>query len=292
MTPPSRVVAVVLHWRREEEIRACLRALLASDHPALDVVVVDNGSTDGSGARIRRDFPKIEHLRSERNLGYTGGNNRGWRYALERGPVDHFLFVNDDALVEEDAVSALVARAEEEPDVGAVAPKILERGRPERIWFGGGRLSRLRATGIHLREGETDATGSERAEEVTFVTGCCLLVPASVMEELGGFEEDFFAYIEDVDLSLRLRRAGYRLWYEPAARVHHAVGAEGSEPSPRQIELRDRNRRRLVRRRYGRAAGLAFAAFFYPSRLVHLARYLVRGDRERAGGIWRGMTAP
>ena len=290
MTPVPRVVAVVLHWRREEETRACLRALLASDHPALHVLVVDNGSEDGSGERIRREFPQVEHLRSEVNLGYTGGNNLGWRHALERRDCDHLLFVNDDAEVEEGAVSALVARAEAGKAVGAVAPKILERERPDRIWFGGGRFSRLRATGIHVGEGAADGSHEDGAREVTFVTGCCLLVPARVMEDVGGFEEDFFAYVEDVDLSLRLRRAGYHLWYEPAARVRHAVAPE--EPSPRQIELRDRNRRRLVRRRYGWGAAMAFATFFYPSRLVHLARYLARGDRARAGGIWRGMTAP
>ena len=107
-----------------------------------------------------------------------------------------------------------------------------------------------------------------------------------------GFEEDFFAYAEDVELSLRLRQRGYRLLYQPAARIRHRIEPGGGPPTPFQIAHLVRNRRRLVRRRYGRRDRLRFALFFYPSRLVRAATYLLRRDGARARAVWRGISSP
>jgi GT2 family glycosyltransferase len=190
-----------------------------------------------------------------------------------------------------DAVRELVGAATRGEDVGAVAPKILYHANPERIWFGGGEFRPVRALGVHDQEGELDDDEHpEQPREVSFLTGCCLLLPASVLRVVGGFEEDFFAYVEDVDLSLRMRNAGYRLLYAPSARVLHHVPLREAAPTPFQIYHRDRNRRRLVRRRYGAFDRLRFDLFFYPTRVCHAFRYLAQRDLPRASAIWRGMT--
>ena len=287
----SPVSAVVLHWRDEAVTRDCLRSLSAADYPALTILLVDNGSADGSGERLHAAFPGVAFLPTGANLGYTGGNNLGIRWALDRG-AEYVLVVNNDTVVESQAVSRLVQAASATPRVGAVAPKIMYFSAPDRIWFGGGSLSRVRGLGRHHRLGtRDDARAEERVKEITFVTGCCCLLSADALRQVGGFAEDFFAYVEDVELSLRLSRAGYRLVYQPAANVLHRVplGAEGA-PNPFQIRLRDRNRRRLARRHLAWQERLLFAGWFYPTRLVHLARYLAAGDGPRAGAIWHGMT--
>ena len=288
MESPS-VIAVVLNWCGEAVTTACIRSLLASDYPALTVLLVDSASPDGSGDRLHASFPDLPYLQTPTNLGYAGGNNRGIEWAL-RGGCDYVLILNNDTEIAPDAVGHLVSAASVGEDVGAVAPKILYHADPDRIWFGGGEFRRARALGTHDREGELDGQQEEAPREVSFLTGCCLLLPASILRAVGGFEEDFFAYVEDVDLSLRLTNAGYRLLYVPSARVLHHVPLQEAAPTPFQIYHRDRNRRRLVRRRYGAIDRLRFDFFFYPTRVCHAFRYLAQRALPRASAIWRGMT--
>lgn len=285
----ARVTAIVLNWCGEEDTAACLRSLQASDYPALDILLVDNASPDSSGERLREAFPDLAYLQTGKNVGYTGGNNRGIERALSDG-ADYLLILNNDTVVEAECVTRLVQAARSTAGVGAVGPKILYFDAPGLIWFGGGKLSSVRAIGRHRLQGMPDRRGAEeRTEEVSFLTGCCLLIPANVLREMGGFEDDFFAYAEDVELSLRLTSVGYHLVYEPTARVFHRVPTNPVHPSPFQIVQRDRNRRRLARRRYSAPERLGFALFFYPSRVLRALQYLFRGDGARAGAIWRGM---
>jgi GT2 family glycosyltransferase len=285
------VTAIVLNWCGEADTAACLRSLAAGDYPALRVLLVDNGSPDGSGDKLHAAFPETPYLQTGTNLGYTGGNNRGMELALEDG-CDYVLVLNNDTVAEPDCVSRLVAAARSRPRVGAVGPKILYADEPDRIWFAGGDLSRTRALGTHRREGERDDDASAYAgpEEVTFLTGCCLLIPADVVREVGGFEEDFFAYAEDVDLSLRLAERGYSLLYEPRARLLHRISPT-EQPSPFGIRHATRNRRRLARRRFTAAERVRFALFFYPTRLIRAAGYLLSGDRPRARAVWDGAVS-
>lgn len=291
----SPVVSVVLlNYRAEDEMdtRACIQSLLASDYPALDLVLVDNGAPADVTARIEADFPTVRVLRAGGNRGFTGGNNLGIVDALERGSA-YVLLLNNDTVVEPGCVSQLVRTAVIGERVGCVGGKILYHDAPDRVWFGGGELSVARGVGFHLREGEhDDDPGADAPSEVSFLTGCCMLLPADVLRRVGGLEEDFFAYVEDVELSIRLRDAGYRLLYQPAARLYHKVPLEEPEVSPMKIVLRDRNRRRLARRRYSAAARLRFMLLFYPTRVIHAARYLLAGDRARLAAIWRGLTEP
>ncbi|MEX2526827.1 MAG: glycosyltransferase family 2 protein [Gemmatimonadota bacterium] len=285
-----RVVAVVLNWCREADTRACLESLLDGDYPALEILLVDNASPDDSGQRLHGAFPHLPYIQTGENLGYTGGNNVGIRWALEAG-ADYILILNNDTVVDPDTVSRLVTTARQRVDLGAVAPLIVYHSEPDRVWYGGGEFSRRRALGIH--EGEGAAVAGEMVpREVRFVTGCCFLSPAAVLDELNGFREDYFAYLEDAELSLRMQEAGYTLWYEPRARVRHRISPERGTETPFQIRQRDRNRRRLVREHYAPVDRLFFAVFFYPTRMIHLFRYLVKGDLRRAGAIVRGMTEP
>lgn len=273
----------------EEVTAACIESLLAQDYSRISVLLVDNASHDGGGARLRARFPGIEYLDTGGNVGYTGGNNRGIEHALARG-ADYVLILNNDTTLDSRCVSQLVETATQEDRVGAVAPKILHYDHPDRIWYAGGDFSRVKAVGNHRRYLERDArTETERAEQVSFVSGCGFLMPAPVARHLAGFAEDFFMYCEDVDLSLRVRSAGYHLYYEPRAWMYHREPVD-PQPNAFQIRLRDRNRRRVVRRHFGRLDRLRFAAWFYPSRAMRLVQYLARGDWPRARAIVAGAV--
>lgn len=311
MTAP-RVIAVVLNWCDEEVSRACLRSLDESDYHPLSVLLVDNASPDGSGERLQNEFPHIDFLQTGSNLGYSGGNNRGIEWALKRG-ADFILVLNNDTVIEAEAIAKLVEAAEEggassentaEPDrfhldsngpdprpIGGVSPKILIFDEPDRIWFGGGHFSALRGLGLHWREGERDDPQETQLREITFMTGCCCLFSAGALRELNGFDETFFAYVEDAELSVRMAEAGYRMLFQPVARVLHHTPPLGTLPTPFQIRQRDRNRRRVMCKHYSLRQRIPFLAWFFITRAVLFFRYVLSGDEDRAEAILEGMRS-
>lgn len=286
------VVVVILNWCGEADTAGCIRSVLASTHPRLTPLLVDNGSPDGSGARLHAAFPDVPYLQTGRNLGYTGGNNAGFAWARAQG-ADHVVVLNNDTEVDPDCIARLVRAAEADAAVGAVAPCIVVHDAPDRIWYAGGDLALARGTGRHRAAGARTAapTPADAPEAITFLTGCCFLVTRRALDTVGGFEDSYFAYNEDVDLSWRLLDHGFRLVYEPRARLSHKVPVDDPDPSPFQIVQRDRNRRRFVRLRLGATARARFAAWFYPTRVAHLLRYLARRDWPRARAIWDGMRS-
>jgi GT2 family glycosyltransferase len=280
----ARVTAIVLNWCNEPDTAECVESLLASDYEGLTVLLVDNGSPDGSGQRLHERFPDQAYLQTGENLGYTGGNNRGFDWALE-ARADYVLVVNNDTVIARDCVSALLSTARG-LDVPVVVPLIAYHQRPEIIWYAGGRLSTTRALGLH-RARNRPVGEAPRRSDISFVCGCCFLIRCDVLRELGGFDESFFAYVEDVDLSLRIARHGYRMMYEPSARLLHRVDPHVSE-SPFQIRQRDRNRRRLAAKHYSFLERASFVPWFYTTRLAHLSRYVASGDWPRARAIVQG----
>lgn len=283
------VIAVVLNWNNEPDTVECLESLVADGLPLAQVVLVDNASADGSGDRLHARFPDARYVQTEANLGYAGGNNAGVREALAMD-ADWVLVLNNDTAVEPGMLRALVTAGESQPRAAAIAPKIVRFDEPTILWFDGGYFSRMRALGGHRGEGTRDRVPDLRpAERVSCLTGCCLLLRASViapMTEL--FRSDFFLYAEDTELCVRLDRHGWELWYVPTARLRHKVPPYGAAPSARHIQLRDRNRRRLVRSHYGVLDRIRFRLWYYPTRVMLGIGYLVRGDLPRAKAILKG----
>ena len=292
-TAPPQVTAIVLNWQGEDDTAACIDSLLGQRGVDVRILLVDNASPDGSGQRLHARYPQLDYLETSANLGYAGGNNEGLRWALERG-AEWILVVNNDTVAAPDCLARLCKAAAREPRVGALAPLIVRHDDPGRIWFAGGTFSPLRALGTHEHEGErtSDVVGDSADEwrECSFLTGCCLLLRADALRDVGLFRADYFAYVEDVELCLRLRRAGWRLGWVPGAQLAHRVPPFAAPPSAFQIVMRDRNRRRLVREHYTPGRRAAFLLWFWPTRMVHLVRYLVAGDLARTKAILTGMT--
>jgi GT2 family glycosyltransferase len=294
----ERVTVIVLNWNAEHDTAACLDSFLAQRGVETEILLVDNASADGSGERLRDRYPTVSYLQTGENLGYSGGNNRGIEWALHRG-ADWVLVVNNDTVADTDCLRLLLAAMTGEERLAAVAPLIVRYDDPERVWFAGGRLDRVRAVGVHGHENapvEVALREIPRGEDAmwrpcTFLTGCCLLLRPAALREVGLFRADFFAYEEDLELSYRLVQAGWKIGWVPAARITHRVPPHGTEPTPNQIYLRDRNRQRTVRLHYSLGWRMAFALWFWPTRLIHLARYAARGDGGRARAIIAGLRA-
>jgi hypothetical protein len=187
-------------------------------------VIVDNGSSDDSVATIQADFPEVTILQTGRNLGFTGGNNVGIRHALDNG-ADYVYLLNNDTLVESDALDNLVDAAEAHPEAGLLAPVIHDFQSPQGIWFAGSMLDLRRGAAWH---DNTRQPGREEAPyEVPWITGCAMLIRAELLRRLEGFDDRYYLSWEDVDLSVRVRNDGKKLLVVPAARIYHKGGQSG-----------------------------------------------------------------
>ena len=236
---------IVVNWNRRELLHACLRSVAAQTHPNFDVIVVDNGSSDDSGELVDAlavDFPvPLRLVRNAENRGFCAANNQGFALASS----DYVALLNNDAEADPGWLKALQDACEHDARVGMVASKILVWEDPCRIDKCGHLIypdgqNRGRGTG-QLDQGQFD-----RVEEALWPDGCAALYRRAMLEEIGGFDEDFFAYADDAELGLRGRIAGWQCLYTPYAVVRHHRGATLGLGSPRRLELIERNRVLLV----------------------------------------------
>ena len=264
------VAVVVLCLNRREDTLECLRSLERVRWEPLTPIVVDNGSTDGTLEAVRAAFPHVETIRSEENVGFADGNNIGIRAGMEGG-ADYVMLLNNDTVVDERVIEALVAEAERRPDAGALCPLIHYVDPPDRIWYAGARFDpRAVHNGRHTGYGERDVGQYHSVREIGRATGAAMLVPRKVIEEVGYLDGSLFIQVEDVDWSLRMRAAGYRILFVPDALVAHRVAmTSGGERAPLTAYYEMRNTL-FVSSRHAPLRGIARVRRELGSLAVHL----------------------
>jgi GT2 family glycosyltransferase len=235
-SPP--VIAVILNWNGEQDTIEAVRSVRALDYPGLRTVVVDNGSRADSLRAIREALPDVECVENGRNLGYAGGNNVGFRLALQRG-AEFCLILNNDLTVDPPMLRALVDAAVADPALAILGPCVYRYDRPSELFYTGWKIDWRRWL-FHRCAGESDGTGAPF--DVDFVQGCALLVRMSFVREHGAFDERFHLYCEDADLCVRAQRAGFRTVEASAARVWHKGYGSSGRQSPLKTYYGLRNR--------------------------------------------------
>ncbi len=284
--PTSQTIAIVLNYCREALAAQCVEALAASVPTAPRILIVDNQSPDGSGERLRARFPQHGFLQTGANLGYAGGNAKGMEWALAEGAT-RILVINDDAEVSPNTMALLEAALDADPKAAMVGPTIVYDDAAQSLCWAGGMLDVKRALGTMAGP---PAELGEQSRECGFVSGCCVMLRADVVRQLGGFDASYFSYGEDVELSVRYARAGWRLLWVPEANVvHHSPWPE-PPIAPWKLAMRDRNRRRMVRAHYTTGERVSFAVWFWPTRVARLVHYALTLDVARLRAQFRGMT--
>lgn len=297
MRDPAAPVAVVLvNWNGADDALEVLRQLDHVEGPPLLRVVVDNGSTDDSVARLRRERPDIELLETGENLGFAAGNLAGIRHLLGRTECGWVLLLNTDVEVDPGFLPPLIEACLDQR-VGAAGPKIYFHQPPDLIWAAGGRL--------RLRETVTEEFGIRRPDgpewnvgrDVTYLTTCCLLVPRDVLEKVGPFDPLFFIGVEDADWCRRALNEGFRLRYVPESRIWHKVATStGGSYTPFKTFHTGRSNALYVRRHGSLAALSLFVIANLAALGGALLRELPRGNAgavaSKARGLWRGLRDP
>ena len=298
--PPNDVVrddvaVVVVNYRTPDLTVACVASVLRSAGARPRVIVVDNASGDDSVARLRAAFrgePAVTVHARDVNDGYTGGNNAGVALARAAG-ARWALLLNSDTVLDADCVRRLVTEAASDHRIALATPRIFFGDDRERLWFGGGRFSLWTGRPVHVGFRRRAARGWRTRRDLAFASGCALLVRLDAVRG-DPFDASLFAYAEDLDLSLRVRRAGARIRYVPDALVWHYEGSShrraGGGGQALRFYLNTRNLLRVVSRHARWYHWPVLAPMLAVNVVARFVAVAVRdGDWPALGGVARGV---
>ena len=213
------VAIVILNWNGWAYTQACIESLLATGFSEGDIVLVDNGSSDGSILNVQNHFKDVHLIKSKVNEGFTGGNNIGMQYALNRG-YEFIMLLNNDTKVSPGFLGLLVEEMKASDKLAAVQPLIYYMVPETKIWNAGGKYHSW------LGFSQTNYNVENEKPYLTdWISGCAILVRSAVLEKVGLLDNKYFAYFEDVDWSLRMRKRGYELKVQPQSIIYHEAGA-------------------------------------------------------------------
>lgn len=286
--PSPSVACIVLNYNGRELTLDTVESLLAMDYPDFRVVVVDNGSTDGSHDAVRQAHPGVTALRVEVNRGIAHGLNAGIRWALE-GAFDYLLLLNNDIEVDTSMLTELVRVAESDPAIGCVGPKTYYWADRQRLWSAGG-LIRFRESVTRERGmGELDRGQYERDQEVPYVNGCAMLVRRRAQQETGLWDPVYHVGIEDADWCMRMKRLGYRSYYAHRALLWHRVSPTLGGYKPGRTFQTGRGSALFVRRFASPWQRLTFFLFLGLAIPAAFLRELPRGNQAAAVAKLQGV---
>lgn len=301
-SPPSegacqenrRCCGIVLTCNGRELLRACLQSLAQQTFTDFETMVVDNGSTDGSLEMLAREFPAVRVIALPENLGFSIANNVALRDALDRG-FEFVMLLNNDTIVDRSAVGEMLGAIAVDGKIAAVCPKIYFAAQPDFFWYAGADFSLWTARLIQRGWKQKDVGQFDHRLDVSVATGCAVLLRASALRDVGLLDETLWAYLEDVEWSIRFLRHGYSLRLAPKARVWHNDGATwvqvlgGGSQVKRQF-LSTRNMLLMGKKhaRWWQIPTYLLGFIFYHV-LFYSALRIVRRDYRALWAIYRGI---
>ena len=227
-----KIHIILLNWNNKEDSVECLESIRQIIYPNFSVIFVDNGSEDGSQGIVSKQFPEVQLIQNQINLGFAGGMNVGIREALAHG-ADYVFVLNNDTILDPEILNELIEVCQSDKCIGAVVPKIYKFYQPDRIDSCGLDITFGPQLCRDRGNGKVDSGQYSKQQEVGGLTGCGVLIKKHTLNKVGLFDENFFFYGEDVDLSLRFRKAGYKILFVPNAKMWHKVSsAAGARPNP------------------------------------------------------------
>ena len=280
---------IILNWNGRQHLEQFLPSVVRHTPRGVRIIVADNGSTDDSVDFLRQTYPDIEIICLNHNYGFA----KGYNLALEQVEAECFVLLNSDVEVTEGWLEPLVATITNSHNVGAVAPKLRSYGYRDKFEYAGAAGGYIDILGYPFCRGrilstvESDNGQYDDKREVFWASGAAFCCRAELFRRLGGFDADFFAHMEEIDLCWRMQLAGYKVMVEPRSVVYHLGGGTLPNDSPRKLYLNYRNNLMMLFK----------CAPTWQRCLVAVARpmadalsaliYLVKGERELAIAVWQ-----
>jgi GT2 family glycosyltransferase len=236
-----KVAIIIVTWNGKDDCLTCLASLRNLVPPKPSIIVVDNGSTDGTAGAVTARFPEVSLLTTPVNLGFAGGNNLGIERALAEG-AEYICLLNNDTVVDPHFLEELLRFAVEDSRAGILGSRILYDARPDRIWSEGIAVNRIFGRIYTTDNNLKDSEVSDIISQVDAVSGAAMLLKREMLQEVGLLDEDYYLCFEDVDLCLRAGRMGYKIATVSSSRVRHKVsGSMGGEYSESTVYYATRN---------------------------------------------------
>lgn len=218
------VFIIILNWNRLGDTLECIKSVSLLNYKNYKIILVDNGSTEGSIDVVRDIYDDIVLIKNSENLGYAEGNNVGIRYALSND-ADYIWLLNNDTIVDQDSLGTMLDVGEILPECGILGSKIYYFDQPEIIWFAGATINWRKAVSNHIGQNQKDQAEYNSIREVERVTGCSMLVKREVCEQIGLMDENLFLYAEELDWCVRAKKAGFKILYIPDSNVYHKISS-------------------------------------------------------------------
>ncbi len=288
------ITIIIVNYNTPKDTKDCLLSLGAvkTNGFKFNVIIVDNGSKEILELKDNPKYPNFELIRSESNLGFTGGNNLGMSYGVKNYQSDYFLLLNSDTIVDPDFLTQLYRPLQSDPQAGIAGSKIyFHRGfefhaksyrqdqKHQVLWFAGGNVDWQNLVSFHQGVDEVDRGQFDSQTECDFITGCCLLIKREMIERVGILDKKFFLYSEDVDYSLRVAKAGYKILFCPKSIIWHKIGrSSGGAGSKLQQYYQTRNRL-LLTFRHGNFRSKLLA-------LKLIWEWVMHGQGGEQQGVW------
>lgn len=287
-----KVSVVILNWNGRFFLEKFLPSVYNSTYPNIEFVIGDNGSTDDSLDFVKANYPQIRIIQNDQNYGFAGGYNK----VLEQVQADYYILLNSDVEVTTHWIEPVIEMMERENYVAA-QPKIRAFHKKTHFEHAGGAGGYLDKWGYPFCRGrilhvtEEDRGQYDTEEEIFWATGAALFIKSSAWREAQGFDADFFAHMEEIDLCWRLKRLGHKIGYCPKSTVYHVGGGTLQTSNPKKTYLNFRNNLFMLHKNLplGQALGIIFIRFWLD--LLALIHFLVQGKGKDAWAISRSHQA-
>jgi GT2 family glycosyltransferase len=280
------VSIVSVNYNQPEVTCEMLASLRKVTYPNFEILIVDNASPSTSPDSIKEQYPEVQLLISDKNLGFAGGNN----IALKQTQGDYILLLNNDTEVKPDFLDSLVALMESDKEIGIVSSKILYFHEDNTIQYAGASpLNRITSRGFHYGYKEIDNGQFNEVTETAYPHGACMMIRKSVLEELGLLYEGYFLYYEELDFAERVKRAGYKIYFQPNSSIFHKESISTGKNSPLKTYYMNRNRVLFLRRNSNGITFLLAMLYFFGIALPkNTVKYLF--NREHLSALYRGVA--
>ena len=253
----------------------------------MEVIVVDNGSVENEASLISQNYPQVKTIRSDKNLGFAGGNNIGIKAAKGK----YIFLVNNDTYFKDFNIKPLIERSESSPTIGIICPKICFAWGNNPIQYAGYTpLSKVTVRNHAIGYGEENNGQYNTAHPTPYAHGAAMLIKREAIDKVGLMPECYFLYYEELDWSIMFARGGYEIWYEPACTIYHKESQSTGQDSPLRTYYITRNRLLLVKRNwYGITKYLSYTYLIGIVALRDLCKFAIKGKTDHIKAIYKGI---
>ena len=290
----KKVSIILVNYNTTQDTIECIKSLRNINYKNYDIIIVDNKSREDEFNNLNeyvKDKKECILIRADKNGGFAYGNNIGINLAKKKNS-DYILLLNSDTEVEKDFLNHLVLAIEDNEKVAIAIGKINYFSDRNKIWYGGGKIDWNNYVGVHFGENSYDNGQYDKKREVTFATGCVMLINAKIDTSIE-LPEEYFMYFEDVDFSARLINEGYKIIYEPKSIIYHKIGgSSGGEQSPFTVKWANRGRLIFMNKYKSKNNSIKFILIkikFYITRLIKFIIFLLKGENKKAEGLIEGI---